>query len=122
MLATLGVKPAIVSNVRLRDCQSSMFGGDAKPLAVAGDFSQIVTSRSGFGYGSGRSSVASTSAKMALLAPMPSASVSVATSVNAGARDQLPERELDVVAQFFEEQGHAASLDLAFCPGPRIHA
>ena len=37
------------------------------------------------GYGSGRSSVASTSAKIALLAPMPSASVSVATSVNAGA-------------------------------------
>src|SRR5690242_8727149 len=85
MLPTLGVKPAIFSKVRLRAFQSSMFGGDAKPLGVDGDFSQIVTRRPGFGYGNGRSSVASTSAKIALLAPMPRASVNVATSVNAGA-------------------------------------
>ena len=33
----------MVSNVRLRDFQSSMFGGDAKPRGVADDVSQIVT-------------------------------------------------------------------------------
>ena len=64
--------------------------------------SQIATSRSGSPNGSGRSSVASTSAKMALLAPMPSASVSVATSVKPGERSQLPERELHIVAELLE--------------------
>jgi hypothetical protein len=62
-----------------------MLGGDAKPRGVAADVSQIVTRRSGAAYGSGRSRVASTRAKMALLAPMPRARVAAATSVNAGA-------------------------------------
>ncbi len=47
--------------------------------------SQIETSRSGSGYGSGRRSTASTSAKSAVVAPMPSASVRVAASVKPGA-------------------------------------
>ena len=97
----------MVSNVRLRAFQSSMFGGDAKPRGVVPDVSQIVTSCPASPYGSGRSNVASTSAKIALLAPMPSASVSTATSVKAGAAQQLPERELDVFSQLFEPQGDA---------------
>jgi len=39
-----------------------------------------IASRSGSGSGSGRNSVASASAKIALLAPMPSASVRMATA------------------------------------------
>ena len=62
-----------------------MLSGDANPRGVAADVSQIVTRRSGAAYGSGRSSVASTRAKIALLAPMPSARVAAAISVNAGA-------------------------------------
>src|SRR5262249_38046856 len=42
---------------------------------------QTITSRSGCGYGSGRSSNALMTEKMAVLAPMPSASVTIATSV-----------------------------------------
>ena len=46
--------------------------------------SHTMTRRSASGYGSGRTSVASASANIALLAPMPSASVRTATAVNAG--------------------------------------
>ena len=82
--------------------------------------SQIMTRRSGSRNGSGRSSVASTSAKIALLAPMPSASVSVATSVKAGERSQLPERELQIVAELVEPLRRRAFHDLSFCQGPLI--
>ena len=85
MPPTFGVNPAIFSNVRLRAFQSSMFGGDARLLGFVPDVSQIVTSRSGWAYGSGRSSVASTSAKIALFAPIPNASVVTAIAVNTGA-------------------------------------
>src|SRR5437773_578136 len=47
-------------------------------------FSQLHTSRSGFLKGSGRSSTALTKLKMAVFAPMPSASVSTATAVKPG--------------------------------------
>ena len=46
--------------------------------------------------------MASTSAKIALLAPMPSARVSVATSVKAGERLQLADREFQIVAELVE--------------------
>ena len=105
MLPTFGVKPAIVSNVRLRAFQSSMFGGDANPRAVASDFSQIVTSCRASPYGSGRNSVASTSAKIALLAPMPSASVSDRHQREGRRALHLAKRKPHVVAQFFEPQG-----------------
>jgi hypothetical protein len=42
------------------------------------------TSRSESGYGSGLRSTALTTEKMALLAPIPSARVRIATAVNAG--------------------------------------
>ena len=48
--------------------------------------SQIITRRSGSGNGRGRNNVASTSAKMALLAPMPSATVSTTITVKASER------------------------------------
>ena len=51
--------------------------------------------------------MASTSAKIALLAPMPSASVSVATSVKAGELPQLPEREFQIVPELLEPEGDA---------------
>ena len=66
-----------------------------------------ITRRSGSWKGSGRSRIASTSAKMALLAPMPSASVLTAMNVKAGEPSQLPNGELHVVAELFEPVGEA---------------
>ena len=45
----------------------------------------MATSRSGAGNGSGRSRTALTTEKMAVLAPMPSASATMATAANPGA-------------------------------------
>jgi hypothetical protein len=50
---------------------------------------RIVTSRSACGNGSGRSSTASTTLKIAVVAPMASARVATVTSVKPGARDKL---------------------------------
>ena len=105
MPPTFGVKPAIVSKVRLRAFQSSMFGRRGEARASRSDVSRIVTSRSGSVYGSGRSSVASTSAKIALLAPMPSASVATAIARERGRRRQLAEGELHVVAGALRASG-----------------
>ena len=112
MAPTFGAKPAMPSKVRVRSRQSMRFGGDTRlrdPLSVR---SASITRRSGWCAGSGRSSVASTSAKMALLAPMPSASVAAARAVNAGGAPHLPQRASHVVAQFLEAsgQGHAGIL------------
>ena len=46
--------------------------------------SKIIISRSGSGYASGRSSTPFTTLKMAVFAPMPSASASIATAVKPG--------------------------------------
>ncbi len=46
--------------------------------------SHSITRRSGFGNGSGSSSRARTTLKIAVLAPIPSASVMIATAVNPG--------------------------------------
>ena len=51
---------------------------------------------SGSSKGSGRSSTVLTRLKIAVFAPMPSASTPIATSANAGARDGDTERETDV--------------------------
>jgi hypothetical protein len=77
---------AIASNVRLRSSQSRKLSGATGPRAARGGRSQTITRRSGSGNGSGRISVASTSANIALFAPMPSASVMAASAVNPGAR------------------------------------
>jgi hypothetical protein len=47
------------------------------------------TSRSDCGYGSGRSKTASTTLKIAVLAPMPNASVSTVTTANPGLRNSV---------------------------------
>ena len=81
---TLGAKPPIAAKLRLRPAQSSMFNGDASPRDVVGVRSQARTICAGSGNGSGRSSVASTNAKMALLAPMPRAIVRMAVAAMSG--------------------------------------
>jgi hypothetical protein len=86
MPPTPGTYPAIRSNVLARSFQSRRLSGDTPLRGDIGVRSQIITSRSGSVNGRGRSSVASTSANMALLAPMPSASVIAATHAKAGAR------------------------------------
>ncbi len=78
------MKPAVAARDGLPASQSARLRGETPlraPLCVR---SVKMTTWSGSRNGSGRSSVASTSAKMALLAPMPSASVSAATKVKAG--------------------------------------
>ena len=55
-------------------------------LPTAGAVMAMFISRLGSRYGNGRRSSASTALKMAVLAPMPTASVSTATAVKPGAR------------------------------------
>ena len=80
MPPTLGVKPATPSKLRLRASQSRRF--ERRGVVARSPRSSPGSRPGGPGSpnGSGRSSVASTSAKIALLAPMPSASVTTATS------------------------------------------
>ena len=68
-------KCCTVRSLRLSDADRAPFSSSA---------SKILTSRSAPGKGSGRSSVPSTTEKMAVFAPIPSASVAMAMKLNAG--------------------------------------
>ncbi len=50
-------------------------------MLFAGMLPQICTSRSSSGYGSGRNNIVFTTLKMAVFAPIPSASATIATTV-----------------------------------------
>jgi len=76
--------PPNPSNVRVCSSRSRRVTGDTGTRGNVGARSHTMTRRSGSGYGRGRINVASASANMALLAPMPSASVIAATAVKAG--------------------------------------
>src|SRR6185503_1602772 len=77
---------AMSTNVRFIRRQSLKLAGAGvffeKPALVLS--SQMTMTRSGSSYGSARMTTASTTEKIAVLAPMPSASVPAATSVNRG--------------------------------------
>ena len=73
-LNILEAQVAIPSNDRFDRSRSRMSGSDPR----------VTTRRSASAYGSGRSSTAFTTLKMAVVAPIPSASVSTATSVKPG--------------------------------------
>jgi hypothetical protein len=62
-----------------------MFSGETPVFGEAGVRSQSITSRAESPKGNGRRSAASARAKIALLAPIPSASVSAVMAVNPGA-------------------------------------
>ena len=67
--------------------QSVKSGGVVAPPIRSGRWTVVLktcTSASGCGYGSGRRSTAFTTAKIAALPPMPSASVSSVAAVNTG--------------------------------------
>ena len=66
--------------------------------------SPTVTSRSGSAYGSGRSSTASTTVKIAVLAPMPSASVRSAASGEARRASQHADAVARVLPERVEER------------------
>ena len=72
-----------------------------------GSVCQTNTMRDGSRYGSGRSRTPSSSAKTALLTPMPSASVSTTSSVNPGRPKRIAAGERDVAKQQIELQGLA---------------
>jgi hypothetical protein len=74
------------SKLWLWACQSRKSAGDTAPSLrlMRGRRSQTITSRSGSANGSGRSSTALTTEKIAELAPMPKASATTATSVKPG--------------------------------------
>src|SRR6266513_5015913 len=76
----------MLSNDALCRCQSSTFNPELRESVTPrlGLTEAIRTSRSGSRYGSGRSNTALTTLKMAVFAPMPSASVSTATAVKPG--------------------------------------
>ena len=58
-----------------------------------------MTMRSGAATGSGWSTTACTALKIAVVAPMPSASVTIATRLNAGRGEQLSDGEGGVLPQ-----------------------
>src|SRR5439155_7684992 len=76
----------MLSNDALCRCQSSTFNPELRESVTSrlGLTEAIRTSRSGSRYGSGRSKTALTTLKIAVFAPMPSASVSTATAVKPG--------------------------------------
>jgi hypothetical protein len=74
---------ASAANVRFWIFQSRKFGGDTvcRPPRIV---SLISTMAAGAAYGSGRSSTAWTTLKIAVFAPMPSASAAADTTVKPG--------------------------------------
>ena len=69
--------------------------------------------------GNGRRNVASASAKIALLAPIPSASVSAATAVKPGNASHLPKRRRDIGTQLLDELSQA---HLSISLSAKVHA
>ena len=76
----------MASTLRLSARQSSKVGIDTCSRLPSTFTSHNTRTRSGSSYGSGLSSTALTTLKMAALAPMPSVSVRSAISVNDGCR------------------------------------
>src|SRR6266513_1635211 len=74
----------IIENVVFCFRQSRKFGNEIEPASKFGLLSCSVTSCSGSGYGKGFSSTPFTTENSAVFAPMPSASVRIATAVNPG--------------------------------------
>jgi len=74
----------IMENVRLSLRQSRKFGKEIDPESKFGLLSASVTSCSGSGYGSGFSNTPFTTENRAVFAPMPNASVRMATAANTG--------------------------------------
>jgi hypothetical protein len=64
--------------------QSKKFAGVTRQRPCSGTFSHKETSRSGFWYGKGRNITALTTLKIAVLAPIPKASVITAIAVAPG--------------------------------------
>ena len=64
---------------------------------------QIMTARSGSAHGSGRSSTAFTTLKIAAFAPMPSASVSTATAAKPGWRAERARAEAEILPESLEK-------------------
>jgi hypothetical protein len=77
-------KAAIVSKLRLRSRQSTKLGFDTATRVPFSVCSHSRTMRSGDGYGSGLSSTPWTTVNMAVFAPMPSASVRIASAAKPG--------------------------------------
>jgi hypothetical protein len=74
--------PPTFSNAVLRSLNSRYSGGETQNLSKpsVGNCDVMNISRSGWGYGSGFRRTPLTTEKMAVLAPMPSASVRIVTS------------------------------------------
>lgn len=85
----VSTKAAIDVNARLRSRKSSRFSGDVGKSSPSGFSSQMRTSRSGSSNDSGRSTTASSTLKIAVVAPMPSASVPTIMAVNPGRRRSM---------------------------------
>ena len=112
---------ARLSKLRLRACQSRKLGSETMFRLVGSETPpfQTVINRSASGNDNGCSSVALTTLNIVVLAPMPSASVSTATAVNAGAATPHPQGVADVG----EQAVHGSSLETcgaATRPGARL--
>ena len=79
---------------------------------------QIITRRSGSAYGSGASSTARTTVKMAEVAPMPSARVTRAAVANPGVRSKPAQPHRDVLPDAAQSHRvYLAPLDVRRGPG-----
>ena len=104
---------AIDSNVLLRVAHSRKFSNSIRLRACCcGPHSSTITRRSGSRNGSGRNKAASARANIALLAPMPSASVSAAASAKPGEAFNCRTARPQVSSELVEplRQSHSRSL------------
>ena len=112
-------RPPAPRGERWNDCacarQSRKFAGDTLKLVQPRErlFSLTITSCSGRSYGSGFSSSAWVTVKIAVLAPMPSASVMIATAVTPGLSQQQANAVPGIAQQILH---HAVSLSFFQTP------
>ncbi len=85
-VAPVELNAAIRSKTAFCCRQSRKVAGATEKRPYCGTISWTRTSEPGFGYGNGRSSTPLTTVKIALLAPMPSDKVRIATMVKPGVR------------------------------------
>ena len=108
---------AMDANVRLSFCQSIKFGYEIEPVAKFGLLSRSSTSCSGSGYGSGLRRTPFTTENSAVLAPIPNASVKIATAAKPGdfAIIRTPKRR-SCISRSSEPPPHTSRVDSLINP------
>jgi|SRR5436853_4367104 len=107
MFVSVKRNAAIWSKVDVSDRHALNFASDASGTHPSGAVVMNTTRRDGSGYGSGVSNTVLTSEKIAVLAPMPTASVRTATRVNPGFVRHVRSAYSKILAYRIQERGGA---------------